>query len=679
MISFHNIKAVAKYESILLGRSWFFRIFALLSIIPLGIYNYILINQWRPWIMEAIPTNIPLINMLILNVGQAIIAIFLASDFIKRDQKLDTSEVFFVKAMSNTEYVIGKTWGSFRMFLLLNFVALGISLLHNSVVDHSWIDWSAYLFYFLFISVPTLIFIIGLSYFLMILLKNQAVVFALLLGYVALTIFYIGNELYYVFNYMGFELPIVKSDIVGFPHIVSLIIQRMIYLLLGLGFITLTIVKFNRLPNKNSGRRIVSVVSVFMFAGAILLSYTHISDVFKVRNKRVEYVALNDKYVSADKIVPESCEITVEQQTKGIKADAVINGYAERSGEEFIFTLNPGLKLIDVTAKDRELSFEREKQIIIVKFAEPLRRRENVSLTFTYEGDVDQNFCYLDVDNKTYEKRESKNGFVIENQYAFSTPDYLMYTPETYWYPRPGTSYAPSDSRWLQSPFQSFNLEVTPRDSLVAISQGIETIEDGRYIFKSENPLQAISLVIGNYEKLSENIDGIDYSLYYYKKHDFFTSVMDSLQDTIPFMISDLKQDLERDRNLTYPFNRLSLVEVPANFSSFSRLWTKAQETVQPEMIFIPERGYAIDAADINWSIRMAQNNQRAGGGGPMGGPGGRGGRGGNQTRTLYDFKYDALNSFFRSFLNQQLRPQWSMAAGGNANISVSEIGRAHV
>ena len=137
MISFHNIKAVAKYESILLGRSWFFRIFALLSIIPLGIYNYILINQWRPWIMEAIPTNIPLINMLILNVGQAIIAIFLASDFIKRDQKLDTSEVFFVKAMSNTEYVIGKTWGSFRMFLLLNFVALGISLLHNSVVDHS--------------------------------------------------------------------------------------------------------------------------------------------------------------------------------------------------------------------------------------------------------------------------------------------------------------------------------------------------------------------------------------------------------------------------------------------------------------------------------------------------------------------------------------------------------------
>ena len=148
---------------------------------------------------------------------------------------------------------------------------------------------------------------------------------------------------------------------------------------------------------------------------------------------------------------------------------------------------------------------------------------------------------------------------------------------------------------------------------------------------------------------------------------------MDSLQDTIPFMISDLKQDLERDRNLTYPFNRLSLVEVPANFSSCSRLWTKAQETVQPEMIFIPEGGYAIDAADINWSIRMAQNNQRAGGGGPMGGPGGRGGRGGNQTRTLYDFKYDALNSFFRSFLNQQLRPQWSMAAGGNANISVSD------
>ena len=111
MISFHNISAVAKYESRLLRRGWFFKIFTILSILPLWITNTAFLSNGRPWILDAIPSNIPYFNMLLINVGQAIIAIFLASEFIKRDTKLDTSEVFFVKPMSNTEYVLGKTWG----------------------------------------------------------------------------------------------------------------------------------------------------------------------------------------------------------------------------------------------------------------------------------------------------------------------------------------------------------------------------------------------------------------------------------------------------------------------------------------------------------------------------------------------------------------------------------------
>ena len=74
-----NIQSVAKYESKLLIRSWFFRVFTVLAVI-----------------------------LLLLNTGQAVIAIFLASDFLKRDKKLDTSEVFYVRPLSNAEYVIGK-------------------------------------------------------------------------------------------------------------------------------------------------------------------------------------------------------------------------------------------------------------------------------------------------------------------------------------------------------------------------------------------------------------------------------------------------------------------------------------------------------------------------------------------------------------------------------------------
>ena len=264
MISFHNISAVAKYESRLLGRGWFFKIFTLLSILPLGITSLSFLNSFRPWILVAIPANIPYFNMLLINVGQAIIAIFLASEFIKRDTKLDTSEVFFVKPMSNTEYVIGKTWGSLRMFISLNFAALLIAFIFNSLIDYVWIDWGAYLFYFLAISIPTLVFVIGLSYFLMILLKNQAVVFALLLAYIAITLFYIGDSVYYLFDYMGFNLPLMKSDIVGMSNIRAILLHRCAYLLIGSGLIGLSIYRLNRLPNRKLGRYYVLAFSLLI-------------------------------------------------------------------------------------------------------------------------------------------------------------------------------------------------------------------------------------------------------------------------------------------------------------------------------------------------------------------------------------------------------------------------------
>lgn len=185
-----NIQSVAKYESKLLIRSWFFRVFTVLAIGITTLFNFLLFVSEDIsgfWIATSIPSNIPYLILLLLNTGQAVIAIFLASDFLKRDKKLDTSEVFYVRPLSNAEYVIGKIWGNLRVFLLLNLIIMSITVAFNLTSGE--VDWMAYLLYFLLISVPTLIFIIGLSIFLMLVLKNQALTFVLLLGYIGLTVF----------------------------------------------------------------------------------------------------------------------------------------------------------------------------------------------------------------------------------------------------------------------------------------------------------------------------------------------------------------------------------------------------------------------------------------------------------------------------------------------------------
>ena len=133
MAFLHNIRTVAKYEAKILRRSWFFRLFSIgalfiLTIINLGFFSPI---GDQPWSLMATPSSIPLLNLYMLNIGQAIVVIFLAADFLKRDKKVDTNEVLYTRSISNFEYIMGKSWGILRLFLGLDIVILCIGLLMN--------------------------------------------------------------------------------------------------------------------------------------------------------------------------------------------------------------------------------------------------------------------------------------------------------------------------------------------------------------------------------------------------------------------------------------------------------------------------------------------------------------------------------------------------------------------
>ena len=74
----NNIRSVAKYESKLLMRSWFYRIFFVLAVLFLCIFNFaVLIEDSGLWMIKALSSAIPYVNLLFLNTGQAVIAVFL--------------------------------------------------------------------------------------------------------------------------------------------------------------------------------------------------------------------------------------------------------------------------------------------------------------------------------------------------------------------------------------------------------------------------------------------------------------------------------------------------------------------------------------------------------------------------------------------------------------------------
>ena len=650
-----NIQSVAKYESKLLIRSWFFRVFTVLAVSIVAFLNFGLFvseDMGRVWIATSIPSNIPYLILLLLNTGQAVIAIFLASDFLKRDKKLDTSEVFYVRPLSNAEYVIGKIWGNLRVFLILNLIVIGITAAFNLTSGE--VDWMSYIIYFLLISVPTLIFIIGLSIFLMLVLKNQALTFVILLGYIGLTVFYIEDKFYYLFDYMAYSLPLVKSTIVGFSNLGVILNHRAIYLFAGLAFVFFTICLFRRLPNSSRS----NISWMFLAFGVILLSFTsgywHIHSILYQSDIRAVYTNINNQYVATPKMAIYQYDLSVEQHPDNFSSEVTMIGTALESSNVFTFCLNPGLNIHSVHSGEHPLKFKRDKQIVLVDFGTNVAKGDTVSVTFEYDGQIDKSFCYLDIPPEMLQAPRKRVLVNIDKQYCFQTNNYLLLTPETYWYPRAGTSYSDKTPDWQQTYFSNYNLKVKPLPGLVPLSQGEgKSDEQGVYTFKGDFPSQTISLIIGNYQQKSVYSDSILCSIWHLEDHDYFTAVFDSIQDTIPWLIRNVKEQLERDYKLEYPFKRFSIIEVPVQFDSYERAWSQAQETVQPEMILFPEKGSLLNLdvkREVKDQIRWSKH--------------------GDREITVVEAQMRTFNNFAWTFMRTEGNYNFSLGSRGRTNFS---------
>lgn len=653
MLFIHNIRSVAKYESKLLLRSWFFIIFSILILLFLVIYNLVMVAAGSvDWFLKSIPANYAYTNLLFLNLGQSIIAIFLASDFLKRDKKLDTSEVFYVRPLSNAEYVFGKIWGNLKVFLGLNLAAIGLIIVFNFIAGIT-IDWIAYLQYLLIISIPSLIFIIGLSVFLMLIIKNQAVTFVILLGYIGAVSFYLSDKYEFAFDYMMNSYPLVKSTVVGFVNVTKLCTQRLIYLSFGLSFIFFTISLFGRLPNSSRSHIPWLVVSTVLFFSASFFAFSYVYPTLNNKKMRKAWIELNNRYASCPRFNVDHYDITVRHLPDALEGTATLTGSPQSPSPTLVFSLNPGMDIGKVECGNFAFKQHREEHLLILDFEKPLQSEDTFAITIAYEGEIDEAFSYLDIDDEIRGARYSRDAYTIEKKYAFQSEEFVLLTPESAWYPQSGTTYSDINSGWLQSFFSYFDLKVIPLDGLTTLSQGeCKREENGSYRFTSDIRYQNISLVIGPYEqKQVVAEDSVTYNLFYIKGHDFFSKAIGSLADTIPHLIVEQKEGFENSFQMKYPFRRFSLVETPIQFYTYPRSWTKAQEAVQPEMVFFPEKGALYSQTDFEASVKSIQSGQQ--GGGPGGGRRGR-----REDMTEDEAKVIAFNNFTRLFLSSENRPQ---------------------
>lgn len=615
MMSIKNILTIASYESKVLWRNWFFRIVALAGIGFVTIFNLAVFSEIDTprWSELANGWILPYASLVLISIPQAAAVIFLATGLIKKDKKLDTNEVFFVRPISNLDYVIGKALALFKLFFLLNFILLGIPLIVGLTNPLATVNPMAFILYPLLTSFPSIVFTTGMAFLLVTVIRNQPITIVLLIGLAGVQLIYYFDKFSNILDFISFRLSMLASEMTGFVDIEFALWQRTFYMVTGIAFLFITAFLLDRLAGHKAAHKATALSGVAL----LLLSSFIMFNLWNMRQepitKRQEMIAVNGRWTNVSNIEIAKHAITLEWRGHEIlsTSDMLVKNKTGALLDTIYFTLNPGLTVDAIFINDKPTTFNRDLQIIFLSDDIRIEPDQDVNVRINYHGAILESAAHLDVDQKRYEEAIDYFMFSVPKKYAFLEDDYALLTKDVLWYPDTEVGYNRESASKKRQSFIDFELNVKTPEGHTPISQGEVVITGDTYQFKPEYPLPQISLVIGAYQKKEITVDSITYSVFHYPKNDFFLQQLNHLGDTLGYLITDVVNEYEHAQKIYYPFKRLQFVEVPLAFTGYNKIYESHQAFLQPETVLWPEEGGEIRQFDFRRQLRD-MNNQAA-------------------------------------------------------------------
>lgn len=620
-MNLHYLRTVSRTSSTLLLRSWLFRLFFLLSFCCILFLQATrqsdLIHTFTSGLTD-LPSFIPYVNAYLFTIFQVFPLLFLAGIFLNKDRKLDSMDTVYYRPESNAEYIWGMCLGFVRVFFRMAVISLLLAAMINIFGSKTPFNPLIYLFYLFTLIMPAMIFMLGLAFFVISWIQSQAVNLIVLLGYLAITLFYIGDAQQGLFDPLGISLPNVFSEITGQADMGTYLLQRACWLFLGLGFIGLSIVNFKRLPN-HPGNKVAYIrsMSVFMIVGLFfgLLAFFSMKE---TQASRLTYAKTYDKYAGTAKLAILKQDIDFEQDGKRMKGKSrlkVLNQSGKNLSEILLY-LNPDLNVKEITSGGVALPFEREHQVIRIDRNSAPGQEDEIEIT--YEGGIDESICYLDVPEDVISNTafNSHMGCRFGKKYAFLQQEYVLLIPECLWYPVSVPPVNPQFSYDIPKNFTEYTLRVSNPENKTVISQGESSQQGNQVLFTNKQRLPGIMLCIGEYEKRKIESEDISYELYLFKGHGELLKGLEVLNDTLPQFLSDFRHRVELKLGNDYPYSRFVMAETPITFATYYRNERGGSEYIQPELAFIPERGFG-KWVDLKLESRLMFMQREPGYGGP--------------------------------------------------------------
>lgn len=625
MIHIKNVFTFARVETQLtrrLVRYWFF-IFAsyLIAIIIFLLYSG-LHGVYSSYSATAALFNprflvgtIGLHYLLIYITG----TVFLAFDVRARDEREHMTDVLDSRPYTNLELVSGRFLGLLLsswvpiviLTIILEFMGLLLPLPFGDTIE----IYSLFAFLGL-MAFPALAFVLSLVFFVTLLVRNRlmaAVILLVLIGGDFWAIFNLPLAYSPLFDLTGSLIINTPSDVI--PSLAGLAgwIQRSGVLISALGMLVLSALVHPRLDDGSRGR-LAAVGSGFIILAMTMTGFGYYQNI-NIINKIEKWEEAHSAHVNvpAIDISNISGEVRIDPgKALDLALDVTFRAPEHEQMRKAIFTLNPGQKIKQaLDASGQPLNFTHENGLLELDLAHPLDPGEETIIHLSIHGLPDRRFGYLKSVIKTENLKTTQRNLSMLglDRYIFDSR-FVALMPGIRWLPASGSEKERDDPRRRSIDFYNVNLIVDLPPGWLVAGPGrrceVEAKGDRvRYSFSPGAPVPEVALIASRFKSLPLEVEGVMMEMLIHPKH---MKNIELFADTGKMIQSWIREHLNeaKENGLGYPYNGLTLVEVPNSLRGYSGGWRMNTTMAPPGLLLMREGSFP--TARFEWPFRNSES-----------------------------------------------------------------------
>ena len=538
--------------------------------------------------------------------------VFLAFDIRTRDLRDRIGEVLDARAITNLEFATGRLLGivmllgSAAAMIVLAIFAIGTITTLTGAYFGGAIELTSFLAFLVWDIVPNLAFWGALTILLAVLVRYRILV-VLIVGVLALVYFWANTRLPHFLGSilsMNVGINVMPSEVAPVFVTTDLFLNRIAVLLLAAGLVSAAAAIHPRLDYIKN-RLLLGA------GGAVCVVLGIATVVVLIQLKQMDQERV-DRWASLHAEFQDHSFTDVERITgaieifpgRKISLDLVLHLTSSSDSEidEWVFSLNPGYRIrevaINASSTDNYTFEDGLLRLFDVQAESP-----EAELRIVAEGVPDPLFAYLDSkldwSDLGAEQVQLLRRLGVES-YTFH-PKFVALLPGISWLPSAGGAFA--KSAWEVRPNDFFKLDIevsVPKGWIVAGPGKREQVPQtnrATFRFNPDNPIPKFALIGSRFERRSLEVNGIEFELLLSKKHAKSFRLFEHVGPALTEWLQEKTESLS-ELGLEYPFDTLSVVEVPVRLQVYEGGWRADSICTQPGIQLIRESGFPIARFD---------------------------------------------------------------------------------